>query len=136
MLSPRYHQHFYRNQKLLEFRNTRINCKIDKFVELFTHKWKVTFNANKSKDIIFSNRYLNNSPPLIFNDTCIERVNSHKHLGLVLTSNLDWGPQINSVCMKANQKLSVLRSIKLLNRKTLDLLYKITVRSVIDYEKY
>ena len=37
MLSPRYHQHFYRNQKLLEYRNTRINCKIDKFVEFFTY---------------------------------------------------------------------------------------------------
>ena len=25
-------------------------------------KWKVTFNSKKSKDIIFSNKYLNNSP--------------------------------------------------------------------------
>ena len=33
----------------------------------------------------------------------------------------------------ANRKLSVLRSVKILNRQTLDLLYKITVRSVIDY---
>ena len=33
----------------------------------------------------------------------------------------------------ARAELSVLRSGKLLNRKTLDLLYKITVRSVIDY---
>ena len=31
--------------------------------------WKVTFNAKKSKDIIFSKKYLNNSPPLSFNDT-------------------------------------------------------------------
>ena len=35
--------------------------------------------------------------------------------------------------MKANRKLSVLRNIKILNRKTLDILYKVTVRSVIDY---
>ena len=39
-------------------------------------KWKVSFNAKKSKDIIFSNKYLNNSPPLIFNDTYIDRVNT------------------------------------------------------------
>ena len=37
------------------------------------------------------------------------------------------------MCLKANKKLSVLRSVKLLSRQTLDLLYKITVRSVIDY---
>ena len=96
-------------------------------------KWKVTFNGSKSKDIIFSNKCLNNSPPLIFNDIIIERVNCHKHLGLYLTSNLDWSEQVHQVCLKANRKLSVLRSVKLLNRKTLDLLYKITVRSVIDY---
>ena len=69
----------------------------------------------------------------LFGETFIERVNSHKHLGLVLTSNLDWTQQINEVALKANRKLSVLRSVKLLNRQTLDLLYKLTVRSVIDY---
>ena len=37
------------------------------------------------------------------------------------------------MCLRANRKLSVLRSVKILNRQTLDLLYKITVRSVIDY---
>ena len=96
-------------------------------------KWKVTFNSSKSKDMIFSNKCLNNSPPLILNDVIIERVNSHRHLGLYLTSSLDWSLQVQQVCLKANRKLSVLRSVKLLNRQTLDLLYKITVRSVIDY---
>ena len=63
----------------------------------------------------------------------IERVNTHKHLGLILTSSLDWGAQVNEVCLKANRKLSALRSVKLFNRQTLDLLYKLTVRSVLDY---
>ena len=35
--------------------------------------------------------------------------------------------------MKANRKLAVLRSVKNLKRGTLDVLYKLTVRSVIDY---
>ena len=95
--------------------------------------WKVTFNAGKSKDMIFSSKFLNNSPPLIFNDNVIDRVNTHRHLGVYLTSNLDWSMQINDVCLRANRKLSVLRSVKFLKRNTLDLLYKITVRSLIDY---
>ena len=37
------------------------------------------------------------------------------------------------MCLKANKKLSVLRSVRLLSRQTLDLLYKLTVRSVVDY---
>ena len=48
-------------------------------------------------------------------------------------SNLCWSTQIHEVCLKANKKLSVLRNVKILKRKTLDLLYKVTVRSVIDY---
>ena len=40
---------------------------------------------------------------------------------------------MHETCLKANRKLSVLRSVKLLNRQTLDILYKLTVRSVIDY---
>ena len=96
-------------------------------------RWKVAFNPKKSKDIIFSRKSLNNSPPIILNNTNIERVNTHKHLGLFLTSSLDWNVQINEVCLKANRKLSVLRSVKLLSRQTLDVLYKTVVRSVIDY---
>ena len=99
----------------------------------WAHTWKVTFNAGKSKDIIFSNKTLNNSPPLIFNETYVDRINTHRHLGVYLTSNLDWSYQINDVCLKANRKLSILRNVKFLKRKTLDLLYKITVRSVVDY---
>ena len=76
---------------------------------------------------------MNNSPPLIFNENYIERVNTHKHLGLYLSSTLDWSKQLDEVCLRANRKLSVLRSVNILSRQTLDLLYKITIRSVIDY---
>ena len=89
-------------------------------ISIWAKRWKVLFNAKKSKDIIFSNKSLNNSPPLIFNDTVIDRVNTHKHLGLYLTSSLDWGVQVKEVSLKANRKLSVLRNVKLLSRQTLD----------------
>ena len=42
-------------------------------------RWKINFNAGKTKDIIFSRKVLNNSPPLVFNDTYINRVNTHRH---------------------------------------------------------
>ena len=59
----------------------QLNRDLEKISQWAT-KWKVIFNAKKSKDIIFSNKFLNNSPPLIFGETYIERVNTHKHLGL------------------------------------------------------
>ena len=40
---------------------------------------------------------------------------------------------MEQVCLKAYRKLSVLRTVKYLSRQTLDLLYKIMVRSIIDY---
>ena len=110
----------------------KLNRDLEKISD-WADKWKVTFNAKKSKDMIFSNKNLNNSPPLILNGVQFERVNKHKHLGIILTSDLDWSPQINEVCKKANWKLSVLRSVKLISRQTLDILYKVIVRSIIDY---
>ena len=110
----------------------QLNRDLEK-INSWASRWKVAFNPKKSKDIIFSKKCLNNSPPVILNNTFIERVNTHKHLGLFLTSSLDWNVQINEVCLKANRKLSVLRSVKLLSRQTLDILYKLVVRSVIDY---
>ena len=96
--------------------------------------WKVLFNSGKSKDIIFSrNKYLFNSPPLILENGFIERVHQHRHLGLWLSSSLNWDKQIHNTLMKANGKLEVLRSVKFLDRATLDLLYKLTIRSVLEY---
>ena len=64
-------------------------------ISSWAENWKVTFNATKSKDIIFSKKYLDNSPPLQFNGVFIDRVNTHKHLGVYLQSNLEWSTQID-----------------------------------------
>ena len=72
----------------------------------WSKKWKVTFNAKKSKDLIFSKKYLNNSPPLQFDGLFIDRVNEHRHLGLILTSSLDFSSPVNDICLGA-KKLSV-----------------------------
>ena len=39
----------------------------------------------------------------------------------------------NYICLRAHRKLAVLWSVKNVQISTLDLLYKITVRSVLDY---
>ena len=43
------------------------------------------------------------------------------------------GSCINYVCLKASRKINVLRSVRYLDRKTLDILYKVTVRPTFDY---
>ena len=48
--------------------SAQINRDLNKISE-WAKRWKVTFNAKKSKEMIFSKKRLNNSPSLIFNDT-------------------------------------------------------------------
>ena len=96
-------------------------------------QWKVTFKPSKSKEIIFSNKVLHNTIPLRLNNYIIERVVEHRHLGLWLTPTLCWSKHIHEICLKANRKLYILRSVRYLDRSTLDMLYKIQVRSIIDY---
>ena len=60
-------------------------------------------------------------------------MHEHKHLGIYLSSSLSWARQCHEVTLRANRKLAVLRSIRYLKRSTLDLLYKVCVRSVIEY---
>ena len=60
-------------------------------------------------------------------------MHEHKHLGVWLDNTLSWSRQVSETVIKANYKLSVLRSVKFLDRSTLDLMYKLTVRSIIDY---
>ena len=103
-------------------------------IKLWAQKWKVTFNGDKSKEMIFSpknNRQ--NSPPVIFCNHVVKNVVVHRHLGIYLTPTLNWSTHVHHVCLNADRKLAVLRSVKQLNRSILDLPYKLTVRSIIDY---
>ena len=118
--------------KTLEQTTQTLNQDLQK-ISLWSTKWKVTFNTEKSKQLVFSQTQFNMSPLLLLNHKSIRQVNTHKHLGLHLTHNLDWGVHVYNVCLKANRKLAVLRRVKLLKRHTLDVLYKLTVRSVVDY---
>ena len=102
-------------------------------IATWSAKWKVTFNAEKSTQVVFSKHTHNYSPLISLNHKSIRKSDTHKHLGLHLTYNLDWSTHIYHVCLRANRKLAVLRQVKLLKRHTLDVLYKLTVRSLIDY---
>ena len=98
----------------------------------WAHTWKVKFNPQKSCDMIFTEKMLP-SHPVIMDLTIIERVYLHKHLGILLTSDLSWDKQIAHITKKVNLKLSIILKVKQLSRQCLDLLCKLHVRSTIDY---
>ena len=104
-----------------------------KKVSHWAKKWKVTFNAGKTKDLIFSKSTHAFTPELTFNNTTVERVLTHKHLGVILTHNLSWDTHLNSIIKQVNLKLSMIFNVRQLSRRTLDVMYKMHVRSCIDY---
>ena len=83
--------------------------------------------------MVFSKNNQQNPPAITFCNHIVENVSVHRHLGVYLTPTLNWSTHIHHVCLKANLKLAVLRSVKQLSRSTHDLLYKLTIRSIIDY---
>ena len=58
-------------------------------------KWKVNFNPSKTKNMLFSSKQFCSSPDILFNDTVVEQVLEHKHLGIWLTPTLCWSKQIH-----------------------------------------
>ena len=52
---------------------------------------------------------------------------------IFLSSTLAWCRQIQETCLKANRKLAVRCSVKCLKISTLDILYKVCVRSTFEY---
>ena len=101
-------------------------------ISLGATKWKVNFNPSKTEDMIFSNKVFVDIPNVNFNQTIVKQVLEHKHLGIWLMPSLCFSKQVHDVCLRANAKLAVLRSVSYLSRSTLDILYKIQIRSVID----
>ena len=73
-------------------------------------------------------------PYLYLNDQTITRVDSHKHLGLTLSSKLTWTEHIDEISNKARKLLNYLSPLKLkLDRKTLEQAYISFIRPILEY---
>ena len=47
-------------------------------------------------------------PDLLLDDSCLERVESFKYLGILLSSDLSWSKHIESICTKIHKLLGLL----------------------------
>ncbi len=75
-----------------------------------------------------------NYPDLYLNGTKLQKVHSHKHLGVTLTSNMKWGVHIDAAIAKANKRLNGIRRIQfLITREARIILYKSLILPVLEY---
>ena len=85
-------------------------------------KWKVKFNAEKTK-LLNCKRDQNLVLPLKFDDITLQDTAHHKHLGIILQNNCKWNEHIRGIASKVSLLICCLRSYKYrLTRKTLETL--------------
>ena len=98
-------------------------------------EWLVNFQPLKTKSLIISRkRNKTDHPILTMNQTQIDEVKQHKHLGIVLSDDLTWTNYIESISSKAWKRIGLLRRYKyLLDRASLQKMYTSFIRPLLEY---
>ena len=97
-------------------------------------QWLINFNALKTEAILFTLREFANFPNLIFNNTVIQYVNNHKHLGLTLSYNGKWNQHIENILASAAKVIAIMRKLKFtLSRVALNQIYSSYVLPILEY---
>ena len=69
-----------------------------------------------------------------FDNSVVDEVSNHKHLGIVLSSYLGWANHIDEICAKAMRRLDVIQSFKFkLDRNALERFYMSFVPPIMEY---
>ena len=112
----------------------KINSDLDK-INHWARQWLVTINAKKTFAMLFSRKTNPTQiPPLILNGTILEFVDKHKHLGIMLSTNLTWTDHIDTLINKCNKLLALLKRYKYKwSRSALETCYKSFIRPIIEY---
>jgi hypothetical protein len=97
--------------------------------------WKVQFNPSKTQYMIVSKKP---NPPQyphpVFSGIPIDRKDSHKHLGLIITKTFTWNEHIDCTIVKASRRLYLINCVRFkLPRRSLCSLYKTMVLPIIEY---
>ena len=68
------------------------------------------------------------------NQKQIEEVNSHKHLGVVLSDDCTWYDHLDYIKCKAWTRINVMRKLKFkLDRRSLQIIYFTFIRPLLEY---
>jgi hypothetical protein len=108
-----------------------------KLIYEWSIKWKMVFNPDVNKpaeEIVFTNRSLIPYDNIVFNNANVKAVDSHKHLGLILDTKLNFNKHIDEKISKANKGIGIIRRLyPYLPRKSLIQIYKSYIRPHLDY---
>ena len=105
----------------------------------WTFQWKMRFNPDPKKqalEVIFSRKISKiDNLPLYFNDNLVKSSSTHKHLGMILGTKLDFSLHLKNVQNKINKTIGLLRKLQdTLYRASLITISKLFIRTPLDYE--
>ena len=114
-----------------------MNADLNRIKE-WAFQWKMSFNPDPNKqaaEVIFSHKLKPPThPPISFSNCQVASVLSHKHLGMILDSKLNFDLHLTEKITKANKVIGLIRRLyKDLSRKSLLTIYKSNVRPHLDY---
>lgn len=111
-----------------------LNRDLDR-INIWAEEWLVKFNPIKTEQLLFSLKH--NSPPhppLLFSNSQITMVPTHKHLGLNISNSGDWHSHVDSMAKKSWQKINILKGLKFrVDRQALDKMYTSYIRPLLEY---
>jgi hypothetical protein len=68
------------------------------------------------------------------NNTIIDQVTEHEHLGLEISNDGSWQKHIDIITKKALTRVNILRKFNIfLDRKTLEKIYLTCIRPILEY---
>ena len=107
-------------------------------ISTWAYNWKMLFNPDPKKpaqEVLFSRKYQSQTHPTIsLNNVQVERTTSQKHLGVILDEKLNFKQHVDSAISKINKGISLIKKLRYtLPRKSLITVYKVFLRTLIDY---
>lgn len=96
--------------------------------------WQMTINVEKTVCMTVTRKKNPLSFPYQIQQSELKRVNEHKHLGIIISSDLKWNKHVSYITTKSlSALLSLKRSLRYASAKTKLLAYTSLVRSIIEY---
>jgi len=100
----------------------------------WSNRWLLKLNPTKTEIIIFNINGIECNLTFNFDQTTIDPVHTHTHLGIVFSSDCKWTKHIEKLIGSASKQLNVLRKLKYrLNRNYLEEIYLTFIRPVLEY---
>ena len=119
--------------KILGTQQVELQKALD-IVNTWTKKWQLEVNPVKSELFTVDRNPLSNNNTYHFNGNIINKIDTVRDLGILLSSNLEWKNNIQNIKSKANRLSHIIvRLFKTKDLNTYTAAYKTYIRPILEY---